>query len=88
MSRQKKITSDKFFKSTHLIKRDVRLSGANMDESSGTLELEDAADDFMAMYVAGTSTTNTTLAWGIGTLTRRPDVMEKLLDEVLYLQCS
>ena len=59
-----------------------------MDESSGTLELEDAADDFMAMYVAGTATTNTTLAWGIGTLTRRPDVMEKLLDEVLYLQCS
>ena len=58
-----------------------------MDERSSTLELEDAVDDFMAMYVAGTATTNTTLLWSLGMLTRRPDVMEKLLDEV-FLQCS
>ena len=57
-----------------------------MDESSSTLELEDAVDDFMAMYVAGTATTNTTLLWSLGMLTRRPDVMEKLLDEVFF--CS
>ena len=55
---------------------------ANMDEDSGKFELEESLDDFMAMYVAGNSTTSTTLLWCIGELARNPDVMDKLVDEI------
>ena len=54
-----------------------------MDETSGNLELEEAVDDFMAMYVAGSATTNAALLWSLGELTRHTDVMDKLVDEVL-----
>ena len=70
-----------------------------MDETSGSLELEEAVDDFMAMYVAGSATTNAALLWSLGELTRHTYVMKKLVDEVLLfvvrwlglsciLQCS
>ena len=70
-----------------------------MDETSGNLELEEAVDDFVAMYAAGSATTNAALLWSLGELTRHTDVMKKLVDEVLLfvmrwwglscmLQCS
>ena len=54
-----------------------------MDESGEKLDLEECVDEFVAMYAASNSTTDTALLWGLGELTRNPTVMEKLVAEVL-----
>lgn len=55
-----------------------------MDPKTGNLELEEALDEFMAMYIAGNSTTSTTLFWTLSHLVRNPLVMKKLVDEVCF----
>ena len=60
----------------------VTQSGANMDESGEKLDLEECVDEFVAMYAASNSTTDTALLWGLGELTRNPAVMVKLVAEV------
>ena len=62
--------------------------GANMDDASGGLEIEETLDDFISLYAAGNATTSTTLLWCLGQLTRNPDVMGKLVDEVSCLILS
>ena len=56
-----------------------------MDETTGGLDLEETLDDFITMYAAGNVTTKTTFLWSLGQLTRNPDVMVKLVEEVLLL---
>lgn len=55
---------------------------ANINEKSGSLDLEECLDDFMTMYAAGTATTSTTMLWSLAELTRNPLVMEKLVSEI------
>ena len=57
-----------------------------MDVISGTLDLEETIDDFMAMNAAGSATTNVTVLWSLAELTRNPVVMEKLVAEVRIME--
>ena len=59
-----------------------------MDEKSGSLDLEESLDDFMAMFTAGTATTNATLMWSLAQLTRDPPVMGKLVAEVTRIDIT
>ena len=55
-----------------------------MDETGEKLDLEECVDEFVAMYAASNSTTDTALLWGLGELTRNPGVLEKLVVEVFF----
>ena len=61
---------------------------ANINEASGSVDMEDCLDDFLTMYFAGNATTVSTLSWSVAELIRNPAVMNRLRDEVDDVWCA